>query len=82
MAGWKPKSDYSPPAASVQRLKGSIVESDMGQKWSPPKTEDDEVEQLIQLAADRRLALLDVRSMECRIISRFHRYLEEPTTRQ
>jgi len=51
----------------------------MGQKWRPPKTKDDEVEQLIQLAADRRLALMDVRTMESKIIRRFYLLKESPT---
>jgi hypothetical protein len=50
----------------------------MGQRWNLPKTEDDEVEKLIRLAADRRLALMDVRTMESRIIRRFHLLEESP----
>lgn len=63
----------------VQRLRGGIVVSDMGQKWNPLKTEDDEAKQLVQLASDRRLALMDVRSMQSKIISRFHLLEESPT---
>jgi hypothetical protein len=60
-------------------LRGGGVEFGMGQKWRPPKTKDDEVEQLIQLAADRRLALMDVRTMESKIIRRFYLLKESPT---
>jgi hypothetical protein len=62
-----------------QQLGDDVVESDMGQRWNPPKTEDDEVENLIQLAADRRLALRSVRTMESKILSRFHLLEESPT---
>jgi hypothetical protein len=51
----------------------------MGQRWNAPKTEDDAVENLIQLAAERRLALMNVRTMESKILSRFHLLEESPT---
>lgn len=73
--------NYSHVTRPMQRLRGVVVVSDMGQKRRPPKMEDDEVERLIQLAADRRLALMDVRTMESKIMTRFH-LLEQSPTRQ
>lgn len=53
----------------------------MGQRWHTPKAEEDEAEKLIQHAADRRLALRNVRTMESKILSRFH-LPEESSTLQ
>jgi hypothetical protein len=44
----------------------------MGQKWNPSETEVDESQKLIEMAAERRMALRDVRAMEATIARKYH----------